>query len=100
MTKRFTTIDIGDRPEFPLEVRLLGALADPDTSITFELREPDNVLTTYVYGLDPELVKTGVGQYKVAFVVTKPGTHYFTWSTTGSAHGSESGEFGVRKKPT
>lgn len=40
-----------------------GQNFDPD-DVNFEVTDPDGVVTTYVYGVDPEVTKASTGVYR------------------------------------
>ncbi len=60
-----------------------GTLTNP-TTVTFTLREPDGVKTTYTYPTDPEIVRDSTGIYSFSFVPDQVGSHGFRWLGTGT----------------
>ncbi|RJX20811.1 MAG: hypothetical protein C4570_03380 [Ammonifex sp.] len=66
------------------------AAVDP-TTVSVRIRPPDGVKATYVYGVDAELVRDGVGNYHFDLSLEQYGMYgYYAWSTgTGqaAAHG-------------
>lgn len=60
-----------------------GALADP-TTLTFTMRDPDNVRTTYVSGTDAQIVRESVGVFHVYWDCVKTGRHRWRFAATGS----------------
>lgn len=74
---------IGDG--FRLEARFTvdGVLTDP-TTVTFQFLSPSDVITTYVYGTDPEVVKSAVGVYYVDVTVSEELTWWYRIVATGA----------------
>ena len=64
--------------------------------VTLYVKDPANVLHTYVYNTDPNVVKTGTGAYYLYFVPTLGGIHTFQWSGAGNMNAIEEGSFRVR----
>lgn len=58
-----------------------GEYTDPDT-VTVEVKSPDEVIATYEYVTDVEVVKEAVGKYKIKIVGDQEGTWYHRWSST------------------
>lgn len=58
-----------------------GAAVDPGT-VTFKLKTPYGVATTYIYGTDAAVVKTGTGAYYVDYLTTVQGVHHVRWAGT------------------
>jgi hypothetical protein len=74
---------IGDGFRLEARFKVDGVLTDPST-VTFQLKDPDDIITTYVYGTDAELVKTGVGIYYMDITVTKPLKWWYRIVGTGT----------------
>lgn len=56
-----------------------GTAVDPDV-VEFSYRIGNGAITTYVYGVDPELVRDGVGNYHVDIdSEDKQGTWTYSW---------------------
>ena len=56
---------VGQAPKFSAKFyNELGALADP-TTITFRIGRYEGTTTSYVYGVDLELIKDAVGEYHI-----------------------------------
>jgi hypothetical protein len=83
---------IGDLRRIAGQWTVADVDTDP-TTITFVMREPDGLETTYVHGTDAELVKDSVGNYHVDWPVAKEGRHFYTWIGTGTAAEAGQGEF-------
>lgn len=60
-----------------------GDDVDPAT-VTFRLRSPCGVESTYVYGSDSEVTKSSVGDYAAEIVPDEAGRWFYRWQTTGS----------------
>jgi len=92
-----TIYDIGDRRRLVVTFRDEdGSLADP-TAVTFAIREPDDLVTTYVYGTDVELVRDSVGVYHVHWDIAQAGWHHWRFEGAGSVGVAEESRFQVRE---
>lgn len=60
-----------------------GNLADP-TTITFEIKQPDETTTQYVYVTDPEVVRDSLGVFHVDWPLAQKGLHIFRYEGTGA----------------
>ena len=90
-----TSYDIGDRPKLICTIRDEdGTAADPD-NLTFQIREPDGEVTTYVYGTDAELHRADTGIYHVYWDCSLPGEHRYRFHFTGSLAGAAESKFRV-----
>lgn len=70
--------------------------ADPDTlSIKIRRTRRPSTEIRYVYGTDPEVVKTDTGSYHVIFDPPSVGRWRYYWTGTGDAKGATEGEFRV-----
>lgn len=89
------TYDIGD------VVRITGSFAqasvalDP-TTVSLQVKTPDGVITTYVYPTDSALVRTATGNYRLDYLVTQSGNHWYRWLSTGTGAAGEQNWFAVR----
>ncbi len=63
-----------------------GVLADP-TTVTFRIKAPDGTVTTYVYGVNMQLVKSATGDYYVAWTWTSAGVWLYSFTGEGAAVG-------------
>ena len=89
--------DIGDlRRLAVLFKNLAGQPSDP-TGIIFKIREPDDVLTTFTFGTDVELVKSSVGSYHVDFTISKSGRHVWRFAGSGNLVATEEQDFYARR---
>lgn len=91
--------DVGDL------VVLQGEYIDPDTgdpvdptTVTIEVKTPDDAIDTKVYITDPEVVKVSTGVYTRDWSVTQEGHHWYRWSSTGIGQAAEEQSFLVKKQ--
>lgn len=91
------TYDVGDT------VRVQGVfknssdvVVDPGT-VTFKLKSPGGTVTTYVYGTDAQVVKTGTGTYYVDALPTLEGRYSYRWAGTVTNVAAGEGYFIVRE---
>lgn len=59
------------------------ALADPST-VTFVVEPPEGSTTTYVYGVDSEVTRSGVGVFVLTVIVTDIGNTGIRATGTGA----------------
>lgn len=64
-----------------------GAYVDP-TTVTFYTIDPNGTVTTYVYGVDPEVIKDSVGHYHADVTLDVSGDWYYRWEGTGTYIGA------------
>ena len=73
-----------------------GALVNP-TGLLFKYKVGSGATTTYTYGTDEEVVRTGTGIYYVDLSLTEDDTHYYyRWEATGTGQAAEEGELVVK----
>ena len=70
-TYEVNTYDVGQEVRSDVDFTVAGVLTDP-TTITFMFLDPSGTTTTWVFGVDPEVVQDGVGEY------------HADWTTSGS----------------
>lgn len=68
-------------------------VATDPTTITFKLKDPDDIVTTYVYGVGADVVRTGVGVYYLDVTVSKAQTWYWRVVGTGAVIAAAEGSF-------
>lgn len=73
---------VGQRPRFDFQIRDDHVLVDPST-LTFMFEKPDGVVTTYVYGVDAELVKDATGKFHVELTLDQAGTWIWRQESIG-----------------
>jgi len=74
-----------------------GNPVDP-TTVTFKMREPGQAVaqaTVYVFGVDAQLIRDGVGLYHVDWQTTLVGDHCYQFQGTGDAVAIEQKTFTV-----
>lgn len=67
---------------------------DP-TAVTFKVRVPAGTITTYVYGVDAQLVKASTGVYYVDYTPAAEGIHAWRMAGTGACVGAAEQQFVV-----
>ena len=78
---------------------LVGSETDP-SAISFKMLEPDGTVTTYVYSVDAELVKSSTGVYYVDYDPDQAGRHLYRFIGTGTVAQTVESEFWVRRDGT
>ena len=65
------------------------ALVDP-TTVTFSIRTPGVhiAIVTYIYLVDPELVRDSIGHYHVDYVLDFPGDWHYQFEAAGNYIGA------------
>lgn len=90
-TQIAATVPVGTRCTFPATFTNddTDALDDP-TTMRFKVRDPSTgTTTTLVFGVAPEVVRTGVGRYVMKRILDKPGNwwiHAEGVSSTGGVN--------------
>jgi uncharacterized protein YfaS (alpha-2-macroglobulin family) len=62
-----------------------GNAVDP-TTVTFNIRQPDETYIEYVYSVDAELIRDGVGLYHVDFTVDQAGEYCYGFVGAGDVN--------------
>jgi len=75
---------------------LSNAPVDP-SSVVAKIRAPTGGLTTYTYGVDPELTKNGAGTYRTAFSCSVHGEWHYRFEASGTHVGANERAFSIRK---
>ncbi len=88
--------DVGDLRRFQVSFTDVDDAPVDPTSVTVRLREPDGTLMSFVYGTDPEVVRTALGAYEIDLALTQAGRHVLRWEGTGAGQAAEETEFHVR----
>lgn len=63
--------------------------------VTFKIKSPLGVTTTYVYGVDAEVVKDSTGNYHVDYEPDRQGVWSVRWQGTVSNKSAEESEFQI-----
>jgi hypothetical protein len=98
------TYDYLDRIRISVEFTTTATppvFVDPDTVVA-RFRDPSGVITVRTFGVDPEVVKTGVGRYytdiDISVFNVEPPRWYYRWEGTGAgAQGSAERAFEIRE---
>lgn len=73
-----------------------GAAIDP-TAVYFQIKTPiTKTITSYQYGVDPEVENPSVGTYTIAIALTEHGIWYYRWYSTGTGMAAGENRFDVR----
>ena len=88
--------EIGDGVRLTCTFRnAAGTKADP-TGVSFKKKvHKTGTPTTFVYGTDAEVVKSGTGVYYIDVAFAEAGTHFFKWYGTGAVQAAKSVELEV-----
>lgn len=87
-----TSYPIGDGFRLQGTFTVDDVLTDPST-IVFQLKDPDDIITTFTYGTDAEVVRDSLGVYHMDVTVTKPLTWYYRIVGTGAVIAAVEGAF-------
>ena len=71
-----------------------GAYVDPGT-VTVLIKDPSLNVTTWVYGVDPEVQKTATGLYFTVVDADEAGLWEYRWEGTGANQAASEGSFTV-----
>jgi len=88
--------DVGDVVRCSVEFKDANDLPADPTTVTINVCAAGQALTSYVYTVDPEVIKDGVGQYHIDISATIAGDWYYRWIGTGALVAAEEGRFHVR----
>ena len=93
--------DISDPVEL-LATMTLASSDDPHDPPVVQLKilSPDYILSTYVYGTDPELIKDATGHYSLIIQPSSSGPYTYRWEAQDSSDdfrsGAQEAQFVVR----
>lgn len=83
-------------------VRVYGEFVDITTSqfvdpatVRCIYRNPNNLTTTLVHGVDNALIKDATGRYHVDLNANIAGNWFYRWESTGANQGAYEGNFSV-----
>lgn len=65
-----------------------GTPVDP-TQVRVKVRDPQGLITTYVYLVGPTVVKLGTGQYQISVLLNKPGAWLVRFEGNSSNEAAE-----------
>lgn len=77
----------GDTIRFQVTFSLSGTNTDP-TTITFRRKDPNQVVRSYVYLTDAEIVRISAGVYRIDLLLDLPGEWWARWEGAGIAPGA------------
>lgn len=89
---------IGTSVRLAATFEVADVATDP-TAVTFKIRVPAGTITTYVYGVDAQLVKSATGAYYVDYTTAAEGVHVWRMQGTGTAVGAAEASFVVLESP-
>ena len=88
--------DIGDLVRMSA-VFMVGTVPTNPTTTTFKIKIPTGAVTTYVYGVNLQLIKPAPGNFLVDFTPTLPGEHFYYYAGTGACQAVEEASFFVKE---
>lgn len=89
---------VGAQVRLQATFKVADVSTDP-TAITFKIRAPSGNVTTYVHGVDAQLVKSATGIYYVDWTTSAEGVHAWRMAGTGVAVAAEESSFLVKDSP-
>lgn len=93
------TYIVGQEVEMVETFTVSGVPTDP-TTVTFSLRDPTGVITTYVFGVDGEVTHPSVGRYLLTILPLVSGDYLYWVVGTGAVEAASSpGTFKVLAEP-
>jgi hypothetical protein len=101
MSVALETFDVGDLIEVfsAFDTATEEEAVDP-AIVRCKIRDPLNVATTYVYGVDAELTREGAGTYVLTIELSRVGVWSYRWeavdTTEDNRTGASEGRFKVR----
>lgn len=95
-----TTFNPGQQVRIGLRFTVDSVATDPDDVYAY-VKDGAGTTTTYEYGVDSELTRTGAGNYKLLYTIEFDddivGTYHVTGRGTGACVAVEQGSFYVRQ---
>lgn len=89
---------LGDGFRLQATFTVNGVNTDPST-VVFSLKDPDDIITSYTFGVNAQVVKSAVGVYYMDVTVSKPLTWWYRIVGTGACIAAvESSFFGNQSK--
>lgn len=77
--------DLGDERDLRISLTVADVPTDP-TSLTFQMLEPDGVVTPYVKDVNAEVETVSTGVWRVLWIVRKAGRHHASFHATGNVN--------------
>ena len=90
--------DVGDQVkcEAAFTNATTGAAVDP-TNVYFQIKNPQTqAITTYTYGVDPEITNPSTGSYAISVNATIHGIWFYRWYSTGTGMAAGENSFSVK----
>ena len=88
---------VGGQVRISVVFTVSGTATDP-TAVSVLVKTPSDVTTTYVYGVDAEVVKTATGSYYIDQNLSEPGTWAVAMVGTGAVVAVDERAFSVRAR--
>ncbi len=88
---------VGGQVRISVTFTVSGTATDP-TAVTALVKTPADVTTTYVYGVDAEIVKTATGSYYIDQNLSESGTWAVAMVGTGAVVAVDERSFSVRAR--
>lgn len=89
------TYDIGDVVRLDVAFTTQADVAVDPGTITVKIKNPIGTVTTYVYGVDAEVIRDSTGNYYVLIDADKEGVWYYRWEGTGANQSADEDTFTV-----
>lgn len=90
------TYDIGDQVKAEVTfTNISKALADP-TTVVLKTRDTAGTETSYTYGVDAEVIKSGTGVYYMTIITTAKGSYFYRGVGTGAVVAAGESFFNIR----
>lgn len=71
-----------------------GAVVDP-TNVFFQYKMPNGTITSWQFGVDPQVANLSTGIYTATVNITAAGIWYYRWYSTGTGMTADEGVFNV-----
>jgi len=91
------TFDIGDQVRSSASFRNAGGTAADPTGVKFLHAEPDGTETTYVFGVDGEVVQDSTGEFHFDVIAAAAGRHVVRSVGSGVVAAAQERPFIVRE---
>lgn len=86
---------VGQVPRIAVSVKdASGSLVDPG-GLVFKFRYDSGPITIKIFGIDPEVVRDGVGRFHIDLPLTEDGTLHFRFESNAVNSGAEEGKIAV-----
>ena len=83
---------VGDLVRVYVNFVASGLPTDP-TTVILKYKSPGGTVTTWTFGVDTQVVKDSVGNYRADINANAGGTWYFRWEGTGVSQGAGQDSF-------